>query len=129
MREDRVRQALAAHVEGQGRPVLAGHGADAGSELTEEEHAELASLARLADILTERMRPLRPAPAFVQSLGAELVEAAGRKMKSRERRHRVAVIGAAVAGAAVSIASLVGGVVMLIRWLRTRTAARQASTA
>ena len=129
MREDRVREALAARVEGQGRAGLAGHGAELGSELTAEENAELASLARLADILTERMRPLRPAPVFVRSLGAELVEAAGRKMKSRQQRHRVAVISAAMAGAAVSIASVVGGVVMLIRWLRTRTAARQASTA
>ena len=125
----RVREALAAHVEGRRGLGPASQGVPAGVELSEEEHAELASLARLADLLSERMQPLRPSPVFVQSLGAELVEAAGRTMKSRARRHRVTVIGAAVAGAAVSVASLVGGVVVLIRWLRTRTAARQASAA
>jgi len=129
MGEERVREALAAHVEGRMRPGPASQGAPAGGELTGEELAELASLARLADLLSERMQPLRPSPVFVQSLGAELVEAAGRKVKSRERRRRVAVLGAAVAGAAVSMASLVGGVLVLIRWLRTRTAARQLSTA
>ena len=129
MGEDRVREALAAQVEGQGAPGLAGYGVEVGSEMTDEEHAELASLVRLADSLTERMQPLRPSPVFVQSLGAELVEEAGRKMKSRKRRHRVAVISAAAAGAAISIASVVGGAVVLIRRLRTRTEARQASTA
>jgi len=129
MGEERIREALAAHVEGRIRPGPASQGAPVSGALTGEAHTELASLDRLADLLSERMQPLRPSPVFVQSLGAELVEAAGRKMKSRERRRRVAVIGAAVAGAAVSVASLVGGVVVLIRWLRTRTAARQLSTA
>jgi hypothetical protein len=129
MGEERVREALAAHVEGRGGLGPVSQGAQVGGELTEEEHTELESLARLADLLTERLQPLRPSSVFVQSLGAELVEAAGRKMKSRERRHRVAVIGAAVAGAAVSVASVVGGVVVLIRWLRTRTATRQVSAA
>ncbi|MGD2145293.1 MAG: hypothetical protein PVH41_01200 [Anaerolineae bacterium] len=129
MGEERVREALATHVDGRGSLGLESRGAQVGGELTEEEHTELASLARLADLLAERMQPLRPSPVFVQSLGAEIVEAAGRKMESRERRHRVAVIGAAVAGAAVSVASVVGGVVVLIRWLRTRTTARQVSTA
>jgi hypothetical protein len=129
MREERVREALATHVAGRGAEAAAGWGVDPSAELTDEERAELASLILIADQLEERMQSMHPSPVFVRSLGAELVEEARRQMIKRERRHRVAVIGAAVAGAAVSIASVIGGVVVLIRWLRTRTEARQASTA
>jgi hypothetical protein len=140
-----VRAALAAHVERlgawasdaqapradaprAGKPP--GHGFDgASADLTDGERAELASLVFLADQLEERMQPLHPSPAFVRSLGAKLVEGVRRQMVKRERRRRVAVISAAVAGGLVSIASLAGGVVLLIKWLRTRTEARQASAA
>lgn len=118
-------EALAAYVEGP-----AGCGLDeAGAALTDEGRAELASLAFLADQLDKRMPPVHPSPVFVQSLRAELVEGAKRQMVKREQRHRAAVISAAVAGGVVSIASLAGGVVLLIKWLRTRSGARQASAA
>jgi len=97
--------------------------------LSSEERAELESLVRLADRLDARMEPMRPAPAFVRSLGEELVREAERRMAKREKRQRIAVISAAVAGGIVSAASLVGGIVVLVRWLRTRGEARQASTA
>jgi hypothetical protein len=129
MREEMVREALASLVEGRGVQAPAGDGLDPSKGLTDEERAELKSLILVADRLAERMQPVDPSPVFVRSLGAELVEEAGRQMVKRERRHRAAVISAAVAGAVVSIASVVGGVVMLIKWLRTRTDARQASTA
>ena len=129
MRGDRVREALAAHVEGLGVRPPAGCVADLGEDLSDEERAELASLIFVADQLEERMQPVQPSPVFVRSLGAELVEEARRQMAKRERRRRLAVISAAVAGAVVSLASVIGGIVVLIRWLRTRTAARQASTA
>jgi hypothetical protein len=124
-----VREALAAYVEWRGGQAPAGCEADLHEDLTDEERAELASLIFVADQLEEQMQPVQPSPIFVRSLGAELVEEARRQMIKRERRHRVAVIGAAVAGAVVSIASVIGGVVVLIRWLRTRTEARQASAA
>jgi hypothetical protein len=150
MREERVRDALAACVEARGARASdapapraeapraewpraewpRGRGFDgASADLTDGERAELASLLFLADQLDERMQPLHPSPAFVRSLKAKLVEGARRQMVKRERRRRVAVIGAAVAGGLVSIASLAGGVVLLIKWLRTRTEARQASAA
>lgn len=129
MRGEIVREALAAYVEGRGRQVPSGYEADLREDLTDEERAELESLISVADQLEERMQPLIPSPVFVRSLRAELVEEARRQMIRRERRHRLAVIGATVAGAVVSIASVVGGVVVLIKWLRTRTEARQASTA
>ncbi|MGD2105358.1 MAG: hypothetical protein PVJ55_09660 [Anaerolineae bacterium] len=100
----------------------------AGPDLSDEARAELQALRHLADRLAVRMKPVRPAPAFVRSLGDELVGEAERRMAKRERRHHIAVIGAAVAGGLVSIASLVGGAVVLVKWLRTREGARQAST-
>ncbi len=115
-------EALAAHTEG---------GAASASEvdLSAEERAELASLLHVADRLDARMGPVCPSPAFVQSLGEELVREAGRRMAKRDKRHHIAVISATVVGAVVSIASLVGGIVVLVKWLRTRSEARQASTA
>lgn len=115
-------EALAAHLEaGEVRP--------AGLDESDGEAAELASLLRLARRLDERMKPVHPSPAFVQSLGGELRRHAQRRIARRQKRHRIAMISAAVAGGVVSIASLVGGIVVLVKWLRTRGEARQASTA
>ncbi len=125
MREDRLAEALAARAPGAGAEILPEQKAD----LTEEERRELESLVRLASHLEARMEPMRPSHAFVESLGEELVEAAERRRAEQKRRHRITVISAAVAGTVVSIASLVGGIVVLVRWLRTRTEARQASAA
>jgi len=125
MREDRLAEALAARAPGAGAEVRPEQRAD----LTEEERSELESLVWLASRLDARMEPIRPSHAFVESLGEELVEAAERRRAEQKRRHRIAVVSAAVAGAVVSIASVVGGIVVLVRWLRTRTDARQASAA
>ncbi|MEA3375523.1 MAG: hypothetical protein U9R72_04925 [Chloroflexota bacterium] len=125
MKDERIAEALAVHGERRGDRVFADETAD----LSEEERRELESLIRVAERLERRMQPVDAPPAFVKSLGKELVEAAEQRVSERERRHRITVIGAAVAGAVVSIASVIGGVVVLIRWLRTRTEARQASTA
>lgn len=117
-----VAQALAAHAEeGDARQLEL--------DMSREERDELTSLLCLVNRLDARMEPVRPSPAFVESLGEELVREAERRALKREKRHRIAVISAAVAGAIVSIASLVGGVVVLVKWLRTRAEARQASTA
>jgi hypothetical protein len=98
-------------------------------DLSAEEEAGLESLVWVADRLDAQMVPMRPSPVFVRSLGEELVREARRSMAKRKKRHRIAVISAAVAGGIVSVASLVGGVVVLVKWLRTRSEARQASTA
>jgi hypothetical protein len=119
---DSQAETLAACLEGR-------EASSARANLTEEERSELASLLELADQLDARMVTVRPSPVFVRSLGRELVEEAERRLAKREKRHRIAVISAAVAGGVVSIVSLVGGIVVLVKWLRTRTEARQASTA
>jgi hypothetical protein len=129
MREEKVREALAAHLERRAAEEPAGCVVGPSDDLADEERAELESLVFMSLRLEERMQPVHPSPGFVRSLGAELVEEAGHQVVKRERRHRVAMISAAVAGAVVSIASVVGGVVLLIKWLRTRTGAHQASTA
>ena len=115
-------QALAGCQEGGGcRPVV--------SHLSDEDRTELQSLLHMSHRLDTRMVPLHPSPAFKESLGDELVREAKRRILKREKRHRIAVISAAVAGGIVSLASLVGGIVVLVKWLRTRSEARQASTA
>lgn len=117
-----VTHELAARLEGGGDRRT-------GLDINQEDRDELEALLRLADHLDRRMKPVRPAPAFVQSLGEELVREAESRMRRRERRHRIAVISAAVAGGIVSVASLVGGIVVLVKWLRTRGGARQVSAA
>ena len=108
-----IAQALAIRLEG-------GDDGLTERDLNGEEQAELESLLLMADRLDARMTPRRPSRDFVDSLGRELVQEALRRAKTREKRHRIAVISAAVAGAVVSIASVVGGIVVLVKWLRTR---------
>lgn len=116
---------LAACLAASGGETLA----DEMAELTGREHEDLASLVCLAGQLDTRMRPLKAPPVFARSLRQELVREAERRFSMRQRRRRIALIGGAAAGAVVSIVSLVGGLVVLIKWLRTRTEARQASAA
>jgi hypothetical protein len=125
MREERIAEALAVHTERRDVGTFAEQVAD----LTEEERDELESLIEVADRLEARMQLVHASPAFVRSLGQELVGAAEERMVERRRRHRIAVIGATIAGAVVSIASVIGGIVVVTKWLRTRTEARQVSTA
>ncbi len=116
-----IAEALAAHLGGHETHPHTRH-------LPAAQRADLASLLRLAERLDAHFQPLRPSPAFVRSLGTELVQEARRRQAQRKRRHRIAVISAAVAGGVVSVASLVGGIVVLVKWLRTRNA-RQTSAA
>lgn len=119
---DPMAELLSVHLEAGDETFLS-------SDLSAEDRAELSSLLTIARSLDARMTPKRPAPAFVQSLGRELVDEAARRARQRNKRHRIAVITAAVAGGVVSVASVVGGIVMLVKWLRTRADGRQPSTA
>ncbi|MGD2144796.1 MAG: hypothetical protein PVF54_09995 [Anaerolineae bacterium] len=125
MEVERIAEALAAQTEGRVVGMLGGQQ----GELAEHERAELESLAQLADRLESTMQPVHPSPALVRSLRNELVEEARSRMSRRKRRHRITVISAAVAGTVVSIASVAGGIVMLVKWLRARTEARQVTAA
>lgn len=125
MSDDRMAEMLALYADSNGVRTCAVPEAVLG----EEACSEFESLVELARHLETRMRPVAAPPAFVESLGRELVEEAERRIVLRKRRHRIAMISAAAAGALVSAASVVGGIVMLIRWLRTRSRGRQMSTA
>lgn len=120
--EERIADALAARAEGH----VGSRRAPQPVALTDEERDQLTSLVQVADRLQHSMHRVQPSPAFVRSLRGELVEEARRQLARRERRQRVTKIVAAVVGGVVSIASVVGGIVVLVKWLRTRTEARQA---
>jgi hypothetical protein len=121
MDEERMTEALSAYVGGLSE--------GSGIELPVKEREQLVPLLRLADQLQQTMRPVEPSLAFVRSLRDELEKEAQRQIALRKRKRRFAVIGAAAVGSVVSVASLVGAIVVLVRWLRTRTQTHQASAA
>jgi hypothetical protein len=77
-------------------------------------------LVALADRLSDVLQPVRPSAAFVQSLGRELVQDAASRVETWKRRRRSVATVAAVAGAVLSVASLVGAVVYLTSRSRRR---------
>lgn len=97
--------------------------------LDHNETGEFDSLVALIDRLDNHMLPVHPRPAFVASLGAELVVAAHRHIAEQHARHRMAVIVTTVAAAALSAASLIAGILALVRWVRCRSQATEATTA
>ncbi len=126
MSEERMAEALAAHVEGlTGRP-----GAVQPINLTNEERSRLTPLFQLAERLHRNMQPVQPSAAFVHSLGKELVDGAKRQITLAKRIRRAVLIGAAALGSLLSIASLVGAIIFVIVRLRERmqTRAIQAPT-
>jgi esterase/lipase len=132
MNEERIAQALAAYVddyEYEHKYENDEESKQAVRRLTESERKQLTSLTELSNRLQQRMHPVSPSPAFVQSLRDELVEEAEHHLSAREKRRRIAMISAAVAGSVVSIASVIGTIIVVVKWLRTRTRSRQASTA
>jgi hypothetical protein len=124
MDEKREAEILAVYVEGlSGRPAAVRQ-----IELTEEEREHLAPLFQLSERLQRSLRPVRPSPAFVHSLGRELVDDAGRQFALSKRTRRVMMIGAAAVGSLVSIVSVVGAIVFLIRRLRAQVQTQHAPT-
>lgn len=126
MNEDRVSDVLAAHAEeliGDPRAVQA-------AGVLEEERRELASLIRTATMLRQSMKPVQPSATFVRTLRSELVQAAGQRISRTSRLRRGMMIGTAVVGSVVSLASVVTAVVLLVRHQHAhRTQAAHAPTA
>ncbi len=82
-------------------------------------YANLPSIGSLLD-LAERIQavlvPVQPDPAFVRQLGQQLVIASSTNHRATtERTRRAVVVGAAVLGSAVSLASAVGVAAYLLR--------------
>lgn len=121
MNEEKMGEALAGYADGlTGRPKAMEE-----VDLTEREREQIAPLFQLSERLHQSMQPVRPSPAFAGSLKNELVEEAQNRMTTNKRVRRGVMIGAAIVG---SIASLIGAVVILVKWLRTRTQTRHAPT-
>jgi hypothetical protein len=77
---------------------------------------ELLNLLSLAEFINETLVPVRPDPGFVRRLGKGLLSTArqGRKTLTLRAR-RAAVVGAAMLGSLVSVASAVGLIVYMIK--------------
>jgi hypothetical protein len=135
MDEKRKAEVLAVYVEDlSGRPAASCGGprrhteAVRQIELTEEEREHLAPLFQLAERLQQSLRPVRPSPTFARSLGNELVNDARRQFALKKRTRRVMMIGAAAVGSLVSIVSVVGAIIFLMRRLRTQVQTQHAPT-
>jgi hypothetical protein len=95
-------------------------------EITDAERAQLAPLFRVTDRLRDTMIPVSPSAAFVRSLGKELANTAKHQIAITRRMRRGVLIGAAAVGSLVSIASIVGAIVLVVMRLRARAHARAA---
>jgi len=113
-------EVLAAHAEGlTGRPEAIQQ-----INMTDEERGRLTPLFQLAERLQQSMQPVQPSAAFVRSLGRELVDNAKRQIMLTKRLRRAVMIGAAALGSLVSIASVVGAIILVVVRLRARAQAR-----
>ena len=122
MRKRRAAKVLIAHADELiGRPE-----AMHDLEVTDAERAQLAALFRVTDRLRDTMVPVSPSAAFVRSLGRELANTAKHQIAITRRMRRGVLIGAAAVGSLVSIASIVGAIVLVVMRLRARANARAA---
>ncbi len=123
MTEQRIVELLGAHADSLvGRPQTVRPVA-----LEPQEREQLAPLFSLAEELKGRMAPVRPAPAFAQSLKRELLEHHALYTTRARRQRRSVVIGAVAAGSVLSIASLVTAIVLVAQRARARSGARIAA--
>jgi hypothetical protein len=120
----RVDDVLAAHAE-----ALIGHQeALDEAQVTDSERAQLASLFNLAEHLRESMPPVRPPSGFVRSLSRELSRSAQYQIAAARRLRRGILIAAATVGSIISIASIVGAIILLVSRIRARSRASTSST-
>jgi hypothetical protein len=120
MTEQRVVELLAAHADALvGCPQALQR-----ANPSPQEREQVASLFGLAEELKQRLVPVRPAPAFAQSLKRELIEHHSLYATRAERTRRTVVIGAVAAGSVLSLASIVTAIVLVVSRSRSRSGAR-----
>lgn len=122
--ERRADEVLAAHAE----TLIGRQEAMEQIHVTDSEHAQLASLFDLAKHLQASMPPVRPPSGFVHSLSRELARSAQHQIAAAKRLRRGILIAAAAAGSLISIASIVGAIILLVSHLRARARASTPST-
>jgi hypothetical protein len=125
MSEQLVVELLAVHADRLSSPTSAVEIVDA--DLSADEQDELASLVQLAEQLKCSMPRVRPSPAFVHTLGEELVASASAQSTRDEHKRRSVLIGAAAVGSVVSIASIVGAIVYFVSRTRNQSHAHAPS--
>lgn len=120
MRKKRAANVLIAHADELiGRPKAMHN-----LEVTDAERAQLAPLFQVAERLRNDMILVKPSAAFIHSLGKELANTAKHQIAVTRRMRRGVLIGAAAVGSLVSIASIVGAIVLVVMRLRARAQAR-----
>jgi hypothetical protein len=124
MDERHVVQMLAAHAEG----LINRRENMQQIKMMDEEHSRIGPLFQLAERLQQSMQPVQPSATFMRSLGQELVDNAQRQIMLTKRLRRAMLIGAAALGSLLSIASVVGAIVLVITWLRGRAQAQTIHT-
>ncbi len=106
-----IEDILAAHADAlsQGQPLAPNlEGLDDGETLR--------SLLAVAELVQQTLVPVQPSPSFVRNLGKGLLASARQSRKAlTARTRRAALIGAAVLGSMVSVASVVGVIVYVVR--------------
>lgn len=122
MNDDRMSEVLSAHAE----ELMGNPGPTEEAGVSEEERRELASLLQTAALLHQSMIPMHPSTAFVHTLRTELVQEARRQITRTSRLRRGMMIGTAVVGSIVSVASVVAAVVLLVGRLHTHHRAQAA---
>jgi len=122
MRQRLIANLLATHADTPiVDPVSAGQ-----IKLSKKEEQEIKPLFELAAKLQETMRPVQPRTPFVKELKNDLMYRARRRLAVNKRKRSIFVIAAAIVGSLVSIASVVGAVVLLVKTIHERTQARAA---
>jgi hypothetical protein len=94
------------------------------ASLTGLKDEQLAPLFQLAEQLQQGLQPVQPSASFVRSLGKELASSAAHQVILARRMRRGVLIGAAAVGSLVSIASIIGAIVLVVVRLRARAHAR-----
>lgn len=109
--EQSIEDILAGHAEA----LASGRGAWTAPPGRAEDES-LRSLLAVAELVQQALVPVQPSPHFVRGLGKSLVASTrqGRRALTARTR-RAAMWGAAVLGSLVSVASVVGVVVYVVR--------------
>ncbi len=106
-----IEDALAAHAEALNR------GQRVRQPLADELGDEsLRSLLAVAELMQGALVPVQPRPSFLRNLGKTLVASVRHSRQAlAARTRRAALVGAAVLGSLVSVASVVGVIVYVMR--------------
>lgn len=117
MTEEQTAELLAVYVD----QLISGEETALDVEMTPQEREEIEALFQLSARLQRNLNPVQPSRDFTQALKDDLVEKAQRQIEAQKKRRKVTIIGAAALGSVVSIASLIGAIVLLVKRLKGKS--------